>query len=562
MHHMKTLTASLLTIGLLAAGCGGGGGSHHYGEEPPAPPPITPEDSALLIDCTGSYCGALNSSVYAGEGVGLWRYSNNSSETVQVPLYLTNLGDKKLTLIYSNERVDAVPMPSVTLTEEQLQINALQRSRSAGEYDNSNRIPAKIRQFDSAGRLRAASGYARAQTSVMGGAASHVVGDSREWTIVDGYDQIVYRSATLRGQTVAVDGRTINLWVENGEYGESKISAALINTLAQKFAGRGDTVYPMVTGIAGQPWGRHGYDNLISATQPLDIVLVNFDRNARPYGLLGYFWGVNNFLKDRGDPDLQYSNESLSFYMDTETFYLAQDGDEGLNLQLSTLAHEFVHMINFYQRDVSMGALPDGSDYAFDVFLEEMSAMMMEDVIGLKLMPTFNSIRDEQYPNWLWSGDFNCSLTVWDSATPECFSYATNATFGAYLLRQYGIDFYKGLLRNRSSTDSVAVLDDAIRQAGGPGLPTAVQRWGTSIALLPGQGLPAGFGHPQRIDSGYTLPAINGPDYRHLRRIPITVPQQLNGFGHFPVLRAPDMDGVYSEIMPVPARTTLSIVVH
>ena len=147
-----------------------------------------------------------------------------------------------------------------------------------------------------------------------------------------------------------------------------------------------------------------------------------------------------------------------------------------------------------------------------------------------------------------------------DTAAP-CFGYDVNGSLGAYLVRQYGVGFYKQLLSNTTSTDSLQVLGNAIQQAGGPTLPVAVQRWGANIALLPADS-PGGFGWPARTEQGFTLAAINGSSLASSRVLPTTVPVNLNARGHFPFLRQPDAQGTYQEQLRVPAGSTLTAVVR
>ena len=314
-------------------------------------------------------------------------------------------------------------------------------------------------------------------------------------------------------------------------------------------------MHTLVTGLAGQPWGAHTHGELIAADQPIDIVFVNFTPDSQPYGLLGYFWAVNNFKRQPGDAQFQYSNESLSFYMDTETLYLG--GANGLTTQISTLSHEFIHMINFYQR----GALK-GANYMFDTFLEEMSALMSEDILADRLTPGTNPMRDGRITGWMSKPGFNCDLASWVSdVNATCFGYNITGSLGAYLLRQHGVGFYQQLLKNTSSTDSLQVLGNAIAQAGGPSMPVTLQRWGSNIALLPSSG-PAGYGWPARTDQAFTLVGIDGQRYAATRRLPTTVPSQLAARGHFPFVRQPDAQGLYQEQLRVPAGTTLTAIVQ
>lgn len=543
-HHSKTAIA--LALGAVLAGCGGGGGGGPSGPS-----------SQLTAACSGTACGAANATTYSGQGVGVWSYTNTTQAEQQIPVGLTNLGSKQVTLIYTNNGDASVPMPALTLTPPAATTATAQKNLSAAPA-TVNRIPERIRNFKP--RLTAADMQAR-QSIKPQAAAILPVGSQRSWFVQPGDSRIEARQATLRRQAsvpTPTGTRTINVWLENSEYDAAKVSDAMLDTLLQRFTSGSDAVYPLITGLSGEPWGAHSYSDLIDPEQPLDIVFVNFVPDRTPYGLLGYFWSLNNFKQDPANPDLKYSNQSLSFYMDTETLYL--DPAEGMTNQISTLSHEFVHMTNFYRRSVQLSK--PGTDYAFDTFLEEMSAMMGEDIVAQRVTPGFNSIANGRVPSWLSRSGFNCDPAAWsaDTAAP-CFGYDVNGSLGAYLVRQYGVGFYKQLLSNTTSTDSLQVLGNAIQQAGGPTLPVAIQRWGANIALLPGD-VPSGYGWPARTEQGFTLAAINGSSLASSRVLPTTVPVNLNARGHFPFLRQPDAQGTYQEQLRVPAGSTLTAVVR
>lgn len=544
--HQHSKTAIALALGAVLAGCGGGGGGGPSGPS-----------SQLTAACSGTACGAANATTYSGQGVGVWSYTNTTQAEQQIPVALTNLGSKQVTLIYTNNGDASVPMPALTLTPPTATTATAQKSLSAAPA-TGNQIPERIRNFKP--RLTAADTQAR-QSIKPQAAAILPVGSQRSWFVETGSSKIETRQATLRRQAsvpTPTGTRTINVWLEDSEYDAAKVSDAMLDTLVQRFTSGSDAVYPLITGLSGEPWGAHSYSNLIDPDQPLDIVFVNFVPDRTPYGLLGYFWSLNNFKQDPANPDLKYSNQSLSFYMDTETLYL--DPAAGMTNQISTLSHEFVHMTNFYRRSVQLSK--PGTDYAFDTFLEEMSAMMGEDIVAQRVTPGFNSIAGGRVPSWLSRSGFNCDPAAWsaDTAAP-CFGYDVNGSLGAYLVRQYGVGFYKQLLGNTTSTDSLQVLGNAIQQAGGPTLPIAVQRWGANIALLPADS-PSGFGWPARTEQGFTLAAINGSSLASSRVLPTTVSVNLNARGHFPFLRQPDAQGTYQEQLRVPAGSTLTAVVR
>ncbi|WP_187360141.1 M30 family zinc metallopeptidase [Chitinolyticbacter meiyuanensis] len=439
-------------------------------------------------------------------------------------------------------------MPPITLSLLQRSPRRAQLARDDAAQP-VNQIPAQIREFNRNPPLDRTTPQISRNVSSAEKPSAAIVGNNQIWYVH--VDQMETRTATLRRKLTAADGRIINFWVENGEFAGDRLTETQLDTIASRFSTGSNAIYGMVTGLAGEPWGAHSLNDLIGPNQELDIVLVNFDHDNQPYGLMGYFWSYNNFKRSTSTPQ---SNESLSLYLDTETIYRTA-GDTGLKTQLNTLAHELTHMINFYQRGVVL-------DNTFDTFLEETSALMMEDIVGLRIDPDYHPIRDGRFPDWLNQAGYNCNVTTWDDDSGSaCFSYSVNGSFGGYLLRYYGVEFYRRLLRDDSSSNSVTLLDNAIRGVGGLGLADAVRRWGTSIALLPALGTPATFGYPERIDSGYTLPGINGPDYLADRVLPSSVPSMLQGYAHFPVVRTPAGNS-YNETISVPPGTTLSVIVQ
>lgn len=541
--HSYSKTTVALALGAVLASCGGSGG-----DGGPSGP-----SSQLTVACTGIACGAADATTYSGQGVGVWSYTNSTQAEQQIPVGLSNLGGKQVTLIYTNNGDASVPMPALTLTPPAGTTATAQKSIHPATA-TVNQIPERIRNFKP--RLTAADTQAR-PTIKPQAAAIQPVGSQRNWFVVTGNYRTETRQATLRRQasvSTSTGTRTVNLWLEDGEYGADKVSDALLDTLIQRFTSGSDAVYPLITGLSGEPWGPHTRSDLIDPEQPIDIVFMNFVPDRNPFGLMGYFWSLNNFKADPANPDLKDTNQSLSFYMDTETLYLA---DEGMNIQVGTLAHEFIHMTNFYRRSVLLSK--PGADYAFDTFLEEMSAMMAEDIVAQRVTPGFNFSANLRITSWLANADFNYDPAAWDSDTVD--PYGVNGSLGAYLVRQHGVGFYKQLLNNTSSTDSLQVLGNAIQQAGGPTLPVAIQRWGANIALLPEQA-PKGYGWPARSEQGFTLSAISGSSMAAIRTLPTTVPVKLNARGHFPFLRQPDAQGVYQEQLRVPPGTTLTAVVR
>ncbi|MCH7863202.1 MAG: hypothetical protein IH998_16420 [Proteobacteria bacterium] len=203
----------------------------------------------------------------------------------------------------------------------------------------------------------------------------YAVNDQRQWNDMNG----VARTATLVKQQAAADGKMINLWVEHSELAPDRITQAIVDRMLDTYARPGG-VYDMLTAVGGPLWGDQPYNNLLAPNQPIDLVLLNLDQNAKPFGILGYFYGLNSFLQSSAPK----SNESVSLYLDTETMYLG--GSSGLQASLMTLAHEGMHMQNFYRR-----AVLKGLEFAFDTWLEEQS---LRDMGLPELAAKVTSLRD------------------------------------------------------------------------------------------------------------------------------------------------------------------------
>lgn len=567
------MASALLAAAL--AGCGGGGGGGggaasgdgQVGTATSAPvgtpvpidtsiplvPPVAtapaqPGPSGVEAACAD--CAAVAPNLYAGSGIGVWQKANTTGAALDVPVSISGLAGQDVTLVFTNEAATDAAFPAINL-ESQASASTLLSQRVTPPAEDPQ---AAIREFNRKGwadaitQARGRTAISRSlATSAPQAAAAYAVGSTRSFH--HSQDQST-RTATLQVQATTGDGMQVRVWVESSEIGEGKVSAARASQLATTFARTGG-IYDMLKAMGGPLWGPHGYADLISGSaQPLDIVVLNFDRNQRAYGLLGYFWSLHNLTKAVDSR----SNESLSLYLDAETLYL--DGEAGAKLVLSTLAHEGMHMSNFYRRGVLMG-----QQYTYDTWLEEMTAMMMEDAASAGIDSAYNATRDLRLRDYLSMGSYNCALKNWTPFAGTCESYAVNGSFGGFLLRQLGVGFYRNLL-SQKQPGSEADLETAIRSVrAGSGIGAQLRRFAAStIGTLPAAA-PAEFGFPARNEAGFSIPAIDVAAFAASRALPTATPAQLLAYANFPVLRR-SVKGTYAETVRVPPGATLSVVVH
>ena len=514
---------------LLLASCGGGGGGE------------TPE---LTPDCTA--CGAASNTVYSGSGVGIWTYKNTQSSAVSLPVSISGLSGKDVTIVYTNQGDTAVDMPSIALAP------AIQMPRISNNTLNNQYIgdpaPASIiaqrEAFARSFKGKVAPAKLMQGQMYAAPATAWVVGDTRSITTYSDETTTISLKKTVTTQ----DGTSVNIWIDDNEFGAGKVSMSTLDTFASKFASGDNSIYTQVTTLLGKPWGAHGYPTtLIPANQSINIAFYN----GKGGGWGGFFYACDESTGCSG------SNQWLSFYINTENIYDSNSWlDLSVSYHMSFLAHEFTHMVHQYQRAILLGK-------PFADWLNELAAMSMEDLLATKMSAIdISMIRDQNFSYWLNAGNFNCQQDVWLGLDiiDGCDSYAVNGALGAFLNRQYGVAYYKALFAS-SETDPMKILDGAIKSAGGTGYQDALRRWGGSIALLPTATTPAGHGYPARTDGAYSLVGFNGPDFKSIRKMPTTVPASLAPHAHFPVVRS-NISGTFTENLTVPAGTSVTVVIQ
>lgn len=544
----RDLGLALMALALIHA-CGGGGDDAPAGTALSLP---TPAGMVLsdqwVVDC--QRCGALDANTYAGTGAGVWFYRNTGSQSVELPIRISGLGGQNVLLIYTNEGAQAAPMPALKLKTASggVAAGASPTGRAATDpapetisQDNARLLNDLLEQRQS--YLAAGSGRPR----VAAGAAP-ALSEGATRTVVDPYRGETL-TLTLRKRISTIDGAyKVNLWVDDREFGAGKMSEATLAQFAAYFASTVDrNIYSLASGLIGKPWGEHGYVNLIDASQDLNLVFYN----SNSAGWAGYYAASDQVKKGW----YSKSNEWLALYIASDRLYEGASTGS-LRWAASTMAHELTHMIHFYQRAVVRGQ-------AFDLWLNEMTAMGMEDIIDSRVFgEAYSTTEIMHYPNWLAGGNYNCPLTTWIGLgwSNGCNSYAVSGSFGAFLLRQYGLDYYRSLFSS-TQTSSLAMLDEAIIGVGGSGYRDALRRWGASLAMFSLNVVPDGHGYPRRLQGGFDLMGFEGAFYRSLRRLPATVPDTLAPLAHFPLDRG-RVNGVYAETLSVPPGTALTVTIQ
>lgn len=286
--------------------------------------------------------------------------------------------------------------------------------------------------------------------------------------------------------------KTLNVWVSDDSFGPgcSKsecVTQEMVDALADTFllSGLDNDIYDWVTNIYGDEWGNTA--DMIVPNDEITILLTDIDAdNSANGGVVGFFWSKDNFYATT----VPGSNERVMFYIDAVMF--ANGGstwsidDPWPKEMVSTLAHEFQHMINFYQKRILL-------DTDTDTWINEMLSESTEDIIATKIRhigPRAVDYLDGsagsagniegRYP--LFNANNTLSLTAWNGQLAD---YSKVNAFGAYLLRNYGgAELLHDIMHN-SFEDEQAVVDAVNKSPDGAGKTFAnlLSEWGVAVML-------------------------------------------------------------------------------
>lgn len=288
-------------------------------------------------------------------------------------------------------------------------------------------------------------------------------------------------SAILIDNSNEYSGKRLNVWLDKGNNNSSNRDIAI--ALGDTFLNGTNTndIYHWITKVFGEEWGEHDFNylikNSVNTNNDIHIILTDLNEVYDNYNynyVMGYFNPLDTVINGTqiynqfGNLEtLKTSNQMNIFYIDvrllTGIYTTNKDKTEMKRDIYSTLAHEFVHMINWYQKDVKLLKLNNFTE----TWLNEMLAMMGEDLVDDKIIvddkevdgskmriPSFNLY----YNNY----DINDKDSIFDEG-----DYAINGVYGLYLIRAYGynnLDFLKNIMHN--SYTGTSAIDFALNKFG------------------------------------------------------------------------------------------------
>lgn len=465
-----------------------------------------PVTGALSPACVGANCSALNATTYAGSGVGAWQFDNTSGTAATLDIAISGVKEGNVaTLVFTNPAIvtaTSSPQAGVSasakpmLAEPGRTMNALALHKHDLQDREHHAMLTRNKKLSVPAKQSQAIAPARRFDSPVRPSAK--VGDSRIW--IESFKKpVVNYTATVSQVCDLKSGRKAVFWVDpaavsKGLIGDSDV-AALSNTFcANGSAGSGG--FDVLVSLMGDAYGPHDKSYLIqdsaTALQDVNIVVLAVPSDM---GWAGYFWGGNNYTK-ANEAD---SNEALAFFVNANGF------KDDLNFYKSTLMHEAVHMINFYQRAVK-------SSIDHDTWLEETSAMMGEDILAKTIFTGgYNKLVNVRIPQYLATGGA-VSYVNWPELSGK--NYGFGGAFGAFINRKYGVGIFQKLVTDckddGTQSSSYVCLNGLIQAGAGLGLADELSKFGASLfGGTPALNLPLGIGFPQLNSSGFGFDAVD-----------------------------------------------------
>ncbi|AXE30382.1 hypothetical protein DK842_10995 [Chromobacterium phragmitis] len=518
MKEIKpTVLASVIMSALLTA-CGGGGGSggasaaNGAGGSPSAA--FHQRSSSGLevgtLDCAGASCKVPASGGAALSG-SVYRYSNatNRDQTIQLAGPVTSAWQAEFVRISGGDTSTQFRMAGANLrgassaaadrleAESQAVLNAVAKNSRDGALQRL--------QLQHSAKLSGAQAALQQQ--------AYALGDVRTWHDMDGDSPTTLKAV----RDLPNGGGKVYVWGQSGL--DVAVSNAQADALAERFAG---SVYPLEASVVSEPWGNDIHPGWRSLALPGDtkdvhLVLSRLNDPAKSSGsrLLGYVRWTNALLASaasslcQGDAEcadvIGKSNQALATFIDLDTFAKADSPgnwsmkDNGPSLALSTMAHEYLHVLYAYNKILRQKpGSPSGT-----VWENELAAQTMGYLVSADTYTGGRGRDANSHPDLRPRGDFEqflnkpaCNLKGWSVAAENYTCYPKALALGMQMLHQFGPGVMKPWVTGSSTGERA--LNDGLRAVGGGDYSSLLQRLTTTLSLGALSQDVAGFGFPAK----------------------------------------------------------------
>jgi hypothetical protein len=318
--------------------------------------------------------------------------------------------------------------------------------------------------------------------------------------------------------------RSLSIWVDAAnwdmdEANQTAMTPLKIQALADKFLkspASPNDIYHWSTAAIGEPWqAASPLTDFIPWDTYSTITILLCNLNASYTGnsfVLGYYHPKDNYAVG----PVPASNQRIMFYLDATLFGRLSGAETTWSAGnywpehiISTLTHEFQHMIGFYQKTV----LQNNGLVGPDAWITEMCSMVMEDLVADKLGnegprgvaasdPSAGSPgnRNGRIPEFNYYTFVPLAIA---SGFTEAEYYAVTYSFGSWLARNYGgAELIRSIVQS-ADTDQSAVINAIAAVTGKQEtLKSLMDKWSASVLIS--DSLTAPFGYRYNTGGWFT----------------------------------------------------------
>lgn len=321
-------------------------------------------------------------------------------------------------------------------------------SATGHKHFYGEKLPLPVRSSSSRSALSSASYSTEAQSA------------EQSWSVGEAKSIYVDTDSSLstfeqKSATLYATGKNCYVWIVDSYYSSTSSGNQVNESVAEKYASTFDEIYPYITNVFGDESNEiinYGENSIVDMESVSDtgekINIVIYDIGAdygssSSSGVVGYFYAKDYYYVPSGtqvstsDSIVGKSNVGKYFYIDSAF------ANSDFDTTISTLAHEFQHMIDFNQKDLASlkkylaGEILKDEILSPDTSYNEMLSMLCEDMMQEKL-----GLEDYASPKNRIQ-NFNAyyymsGIREYRNDDYAALSYSTAYAFGSWLSRQYG----------------------------------------------------------------------------------------------------------------------------
>lgn len=513
---------SLFVLSALAlTACNSGGGDSSPGTStttqntspvvPVAPVVLNEVATDFKSDCdiaVDASCGSKTNSIYAGNGAGIYKYTNNTNSSVTVNLGINGINAKNVYLVYSNPTNNDVVLADGSGVGIKEVSDKFKIASVADVQTHSDVIaPPDISKL-----LAGQNKKILSATPVT--IPTYEVGTLRQqYNGVDYQNNYPVMNTVLATKKQFTNGSWLYVWVDTSV----QIDSQLINEIADTYVKKGG-IFDTLTAMSGElvidPKDKNMLFSLISPLIKDQHVIF-----TKITGFLENTTGSYNPISEYSFNDVSgnlKSNRQHEIYVSSDIFTRYNSTPDIVKQYvLNTMAHETQHELTFLNKalknDVNVGS-------AFNEFASVMAENVNSSIQKDNMMST-------RLPHYLSTN--NCPYIhdyISDKSEPTCSysTYTSSYVVGAYLLRKYGAEFLGDF--TKSPANSFDELDKFIKTYNAKDSLADVIQKVSAIPLLKDKTFGA-YSYPQK-QTNYLLDSLSYTTFSTMLKFK-TVPSTL-----------------------------------